>query len=401
MKNIYLGVALFALFFPCSILLGKDLDRTNTQLMVKEKTLFEEVSGLKKKTDKLNLFFDIHSSADAYFNKGFDRGCFSMREFRVEARGELNSWLSYRYRQKLNRSNDASGQLDNMPNSIDVAYLSFKLSKKLSITTGKLFAAYGGIEFDLNPINVYEYSDIIDNMIGFMSGVTLGYQFTPTQELNLQITNNRNSMSVEELYKVDVEDAKLPLAYTLNWNGNFSDYYNPRWSFTYMNEAKSKNLYFLSLGNKFKLNNFGGYFDFMYSKEELDQKNIITSILNYNKDETAGFQNVGARYLSFILEFNYRVKEKWNVFIKGSYETASSNDACYSGDQLLKKGKYRSTCGYSTGLEFYPMNESNLHLFLTYVGKSYRYTDSAKSMGHENLDQSRVSLGFIYHLPLF
>lgn len=34
--------------------------------------------------------------------------------------------------------------------------------KRLSPSFGKQCAAYGGIEFDLNPIEIYEYSDMIE-----------------------------------------------------------------------------------------------------------------------------------------------------------------------------------------------------------------------------------------------
>ncbi|MGL5261364.1 MAG: porin, partial [Bacteroides sp.] len=53
------------------------------------------------------------------------------------------------------------------------------------------------------------------------------------------------------------------------------------------------------------------------------------------------------------------------------------------------------------GVEYYPMADSNLHFFLTYVGRSYRYKDVAKELGFENYNTSRLSLGFIYQLPLF
>ena len=30
-------------------------------------------------------------------------------------KGDINDWLSYRYRQRLNRGNDGSGNIDNVP----------------------------------------------------------------------------------------------------------------------------------------------------------------------------------------------------------------------------------------------------------------------------------------------
>ena len=50
--------------------------------------------------------------------------------------------------------------------------------------------------------------------------------------------------------------------------------------------------------------------------------------------------------------------------------------------------------------KFYPM-ESNLHFFLAYVGRSYKYTDRAKALGEDNFSTHRVSVGFIWQMPVF
>lgn len=403
MKQLTFKIVL-VLFFFCYQgveLRGEVINQDKKIKINDEISLFEELAGVKKKTDKLNLFIDMHSSFDMSFNKGFQKGTFGMRECRLEARGFLTNWLSYRFRQKLNSSNDGSNQMDRMPSSIDVAFLSLKLSNRVSLTLGKQFAAFGGIEFDLNPIEVYEYSDMIDHSIGFMTGAMVSILVAPQQILNIQIVNNRDFREIIDQYGVDVEDSKMPFAYTLNWNGKFSDYFSPRWSISYMDEAKKKNMYFLSLGNQFELGSFGGYFDFMYSKEDLDQKGIVNSIINKNLSEDDVFLNLGAEYLSYVLELNYQIKKKWNVFVKGSYETARLGKEFIKEGRELDKGEYRATYGYSSGLEYYPFDESNLHFFLTYVGKSHRYTSLSKKLGWENDCASRVSLGFIYHLPLF
>lgn len=66
----------------------------------------------------------------------------------------------------------------------------------------------------------------------------------------------------------------------------------------------------------------------------------------------------------------------------------------------FRKGKYRTAWGYFAGVEFYPM-DTNLHFFLTYVGRTYDFTARAKSLGQENYSTNRVSVGFIYQLPMF
>lgn len=45
-----------------------------------------------------------------------------------------------------------------------------------------------------------------------------------------------------------------------------------------MNEAKDKYLYYYAFGNELNLNKFNMFLDFMYSKESIDRKGIMTGI---------------------------------------------------------------------------------------------------------------------------
>ncbi len=367
---------------------------------MEDKTLFEELTNMKKKTDKFNLFLNMQGSFDLNFRDGLDNGSFKMRQLRIEAKGQITPWLSYRYRQRLNRSNDGSGMMDNVPTSIDYAMIGVKPIEDLTFNIGKQCAAYGGIEFDLNPIEIYEYSDMIDNMSNFMTGLNTIYDLTPTQQLQLQILNSRNG-SMESTYGVspDIRPSKLPLVYTLNWNGSFSDVFKTRWSASAMSEAKDKWLYYLAFGNELTLDKFNMFVDVMYSSEDIDREGIITSIVPKDmlgNEETGYHHAFDTRYLSLVAKLNYRFLPKWNVFVKGMYETASVAKA----NEGIEKGKYRTSWGYLAGIEYYPM-KTNLHFFLTYVGRSYDFTNKAEAFGSSNYNTNRLSLGFIYQLPVF
>lgn len=367
---------------------------------MEDKTLFEELTNVKKKTDKFNLFLNMQGSFDLNFRDGLDNGSFKMRQLRIEAKGQLTPWLSYRYRQRLNRSNDGSGMMDNVPTSIDYAMIGVKPIEDLTFNIGKQCAAYGGIEFDLNPIDIYEYSDMIDYMSNFMTGLNTIYDLTPTQQLQLQILNSRNG-SMESTYGVspDIRPSKLPLVYTLNWNGSFSDVFKTRWSASAMSEAKDKWLYYLAFGNELTLDKFNMFVDVMYSSEDIDREGIITSIVPKDmlgNEETGYHHAFDTRYLSLVAKLNYRFLPKWNVFVKGMYETASVAKA----NEGIEKGKYRTSWGYLAGIEYYPM-KTNLHFFLTYVGRSYDFTNKAEAFGSSNYNTNRLSLGFIYQLPVF
>ena len=366
--------------------------------MRSSKSLFEEVTNIKKKTDKFNFFLNMNGSLDNQFIEDTHQmSKFNMRQLRIEAKGKINDWLSYRWRQRLNRPNTGSGNIDNLPTSIDVAGIGVKATDKLSMFIGKQCAAYGGIEFDLNPIEIYEYSDMIENMSNFLTGVNFAYNFNDNHQLQFQVLNSMNS-SFANTYDVGTTgtvQSKTPFVYTLNWNGSFFDNaFKTRWSASLMNEAKGKNMYYYALGNELTQGKFNMFFDFMYSNEELDRNGIMSKITNLSRYGNA----VNAQYLSLVTKMNYRFAPKWNVFLEGMYETASLKNNLMG----FPKGKYRTAYGYFAGLEYYPM-ESNLHFFLTYVGRAYEYTNRARSLMTTGFDDNtnRLSLGFIYQLQMF
>ena len=376
-------------------------------LNAQEKSLYEELSGVKKKTDKFNLYMNMNGSFDAMFNdNSFDYGKFNMRQLRIEAKGNVNEWLSYRWRQRLNRPNDGGDNIDNLPTSIDIAGIGVKLGDKFSIFAGKQCAAYGGFEFDANPIEIYEYSDMIEYMSNFMTGINIGYDFMEGQQLNFQVLNSLNGDFYSTYGEFNPEmgilgedvvatPSKLPLVYTLNWNGNFANVYKTRWSASIMSQAEGKNLYYFALGNELTLGKFNMYFDVMYSNEAIDRSGIMTEIVGEVHDHNI----FKTSYLSLVTKLNYRFAEKWNVFVKGMYETASVIDHTDPrAYPFIKNGKYRTSLGYLGGIEYYPM-ESNLHFFLTYVGRHYMYEEIA--VGHKDYSTNRVSVGFIYQLPMF
>ena len=372
------------------LLLAGCVQGVAAQNNVSEKTLFEEVTGLKKKSDKFNLYLNMNGSFDAM--DGYSdpvKNKFNVRQLRIEAKGNVNDWLSYRWRQRLNRSNAQGNNIDNAPTSIDIAGIGVKLSDKWSIFAGKQCAAYGGIEFDLNPIEIYEYSDMIDYMSNFMTGLNIGYDFAAGQQLNFQVLNSLNGTFAETYGDVEYAEAsKTPLVYTLNWNGNFNNVFKTRWSASIMNQAKGEKMTYIALGNELSLGKFGMFLDFMYSKEDIDRKRILTSMLG------GGASLPGAEYMSIVTKLNYRFTPNWNVFVKGMYETASLDKEV--GE--FEDGKYRTSLGYFAGLEYYPMENSNLHFFLTYVGRKYNYTNKVDL---KDYDTNRVSVGFIYQLQMF
>lgn len=365
-----------------------------------EQTLFERVTKMEKQNDWFNLYMNMHGAFDARFNQdgrnGLSQGAFNMRQLRIEAKGNVTDWLSYRWRQRLNRSNDGNGMIDNLPNSIDYAGIGIKFNDKFSLFAGKQAAAYGGFEYDLNPIEIYQYSEMINNMSNFMTGVTLNYDVTPNQQFQFQILDSRNG-SQEDTYGAGLEESRLPLVYSFAWNANmFNNRWQTRWSASIMEETHGMYMYYFALGNQFNFSpRCNMYIDLMSSTEQLDRKGIMTNIFG-GRAMFGGHNMYNTMYNSLVTKVNYRVVPKWNIFAKGMLESA----AVYESEGNAAEGNYRTSLGYIAGVEYYPM-DTNLHFYLAFIGQSHFFTERAKVLGNSDYSTQRVSLGFIYQLPLF
>ena len=362
-----------------------------------EESLVERVTNIEKKNDWFNLYLNMHAAFDANFNQGgrdgLSEGAFNVHQLRIEAKGRVNDRLSYRWRQRLNRGNNGNGMIDNLPTSIDYLGLGIKFNDEFSLFAGKQAAAYGGFEYDANPIEIYRYSEMIENMSNFMTGVTFTYDVNSNQQWQLQVVDSRNG-STAETYGENLESSRLPLMYTVNWNANmFNNRWQTRWSASVMDETKGEYMYYVALGNQFNFSrNVNMYVDFMGSMENVDRKGVMTNLAGKNNGHNA----FDAMYGSVVAKLNYRFQPKWNFFVKGMFETASF----YKENDGLAKGNYRTSIGYITGVEFYPM-DTNLHFYLSFFGQNHLFTQRAKALGADDYSIQRVSLGFIYQLPVF
>ena len=361
-----------------------------------EQSLFEKVTNIEKKQDNFNLLLNLNNSFDVNQGKGeFENAKFNMHEIRIEAKGKVNDTFSFRWRQRLNRSNSPTPDgLDNLPaTSIDIAGIGVRVNDVFSMFLGKQPAAYGGFEYDTNPIEIYQYSDMVDNMSIFLTGATLRFQFTPNHQLQLQAVDSR-SASMSDMYGEGYEQSKVPLVYSVNWNGNFGGVLSTRWSYSVMSQAKGYQSHYVALGNQLKINHFDAFLDVMYMREGIDREGIVSRIVGNNA--LGGHQN-DAEYLSLVLKAQYRFNPKWSVFLEGMLD----NEGFSKSNGAIEKGRYRTAYGYLAGLEYYPLKNSNLHFYLTYVGRHYSYTDRAKAFGADDYSTNRISLGYIWQLPMF
>ena len=328
---------------------------------------------------KFNMYFNFQGSFDVEKAKDQDMTAkFYARQLRWEVRGDITDRIFYRFRHRLNKSN-ARASLDNLAKATDMLYAGFRLDDKWTLTAGKMCQAWGGFEFDLNPMNIYEYSDFLENMDNFMLGAMITYAPNENHEFNFQITDVRND-KFADIYGTTsptISESKAPLTYIFNWNGNlFDNLIQTRWGGGLQSEADGYNNWLLMLGTKLNLPKFQVFFDYMMANEALDRlKYTPMSSTVLVKD---------AKYNSFVLKAEYQPIPQLNIFAQGLYETAKND---------LTDNKMTGI-GYFAGVEYLPFEKQDLRFFLAYIGRS-REKDNITD------NTNRVSLGLMYRIKAF
>src|SRR4249919_1274420 len=196
--------------------------------------------------NKQNLLKNIDVIANMQYNfrndfqdGKFQDSRFRMEQFRFEIKGNVTDKVYFRLRQRYT-SELQPQSVDKLTRATDLAFIRVDVSPKVSLSAGKLCADWGGYEFDYNPIDIYEYSDIIEQADNFLSGA--GISFKPNKnEFTFQILNSR-TQSFEELYgnPPGKEESKVPLALVGNWRGSlFGGKIRTTWSYSIFTEAKN------------------------------------------------------------------------------------------------------------------------------------------------------------------
>lgn len=371
-------------------------------------SIHERITKLEKKNDMFNLYFNYAASFQAEHNSLSDEWGtkFANKQLRIEIKGNLTDKLYYRLRHRLNKATDAKGE-DNFAKATDIMIVGYNFNDKLSISGGKMCQIWGGFEFDENPMYIYQYSDMVDNMDNFMAGVTVSYKPIPTQEIAVEISNAYNGKFADEYGDEAVvvnndeaqalQKSKNPLTYIINWNGSFFDgKLNTRWAWGLQTQAKGKYSRMLTLGQQLNLPKFQWYFDYMGAFDDLDRLKIATNELGgaFVDGEGDALGNVylgKVHYNSFITKANWQFAPSWNLMLKGMYETASVT-------KMEQFKNYRKSFGYMGSIEYYPAKQQDFRLFLAYVGRKYDYSTKC---GLKDYNTDRIELGFMYRIKAY
>jgi hypothetical protein len=357
-------------------------------------SLFAQSSDEIPKSVDLSLH--LRPAYHAQFNGTpleFENGGFKFDHIIVDVGGQVTPKISYRYLQRLNKVSPIFTK-ENLPSTIDYAYLKYALNNLFSITAGKQALSVGGFEYNKYPVDVYDYSGISNYITCYLTGMQVAFTPVQNQEFSFQIVNNRMGTWREAIGTPQIgsqlEAPTLPLYYSLGWNSNYLDNaLQLRYAANITSPAKGKTLVMVSGGQMWQSGPFNIYIDAFFQHSEIDYLGGIRNL-------TISPQNVveNVNYFSLLGEANYRIQPQWNILLKCFY----NNFSTYKSSIFLDKGNCLTSWNYQGGIEFYPMKDDNLHLFLIATFKNYLEPAVAQVITPD--DSFRISAGFIYRIPV-
>lgn len=364
-----------------------------------EESLLERLTEGQRKVDWADMNIQFCSAVDASFQNGkLDEAAFKVHRIRLEVLGGFHEKFTYHFRQSLNQYTTPNIPLDNLSGSVELAMVGWQLNDKWKLTAGKQPVQFSGYECWVNAIKVRHYSDFNNTIPCYQAGVNVAYKMNDSHEFNFQLTNNRNGDSNDQfMYGLpeDVEATKIPLLATVNWDGYFVDYaMQLRYSLSYGQLAKNKNVFYFTCGNVWDKKPFLGYVDFMYSREGIDSKGLISGV---TVQDGVGQTLSDVDYFTTIFNLDYRVASHWNLYVKGVYEQGN----VFKSSGNISAGTYRRVWNAQLCAEYYPLKNSELLCYLHLLYKNVHLTERATRWGAESYNQQRISLGLVYTLPVF
>ena len=337
----------------------------------------------------INIYFNWHADASATVAPAPSATRFENKELRLEIKGDLNDRLFYRFRQQLNKPM-AAGTLDRFSKGTDLMYFGWHANDDLTFIIGKQCQSFGGFEYEMNPMFIYEYSDYLERMSIFHAGVTMAWTPAKGQELVAMVTTSSNDL-FSDTYSGPVtakySNSPAPFEYILNWNASFWDgRLLSRWGVAAASMAKDAWSRFILGGEKLCFPKFQVYLDFMAAWDDIDRMCYASEDGAAYLPSLGLFEDVIQK--SLVSKADWQFMPRWNLWVKGMYEVTSVKD-------IPQMHNYRTSLAYMGGLEYYPFERQDLRFYLAWIGRHFAFSDAS---GISARDRNRVELGFMYRL---
>lgn len=351
--------------------------------------------------DNHDMAFQMRGSLRTDIPEGGEASArFRMDNFRWNVEGSFgkNRELYYHFRQSFN-ANFSTHTFDNLLESVDYAYLMWTPVKAFSFTFGKQVMALGGQEAWAAPVYVMQYSDFGGSFPCYQLGAMGTWHISGTQDLAFQITNIRGVSDGEYFYgglPDGVKSSRAPFLYTLNWNGNFfDDALEFRWSASYGSQAVNRDLWIVELGQSYRSDRWGVYFDLIYSRQDLDANGILSRAAVFPEGALRTLENV--EYFSAIGYLHLFFSPSFSAFLKGSIEHGS----LYRPYGDIPQGLCRASWNAQACLEYMPTRSRDFRFFLHYNYYNASPAGNGTRLGIQEESGHRISLGIIYIMNIF
>ena len=376
-------------------------------LVISSISLFAQEDSIPNK--KLNLLTNMDMFANMqmgfrsdFYNGKYQSSQFKIEQFRLEVKGDVSKNVSYRFRHRYTSTFEPQA-IDHIIKGVDLAYVKLKLNPKWTLTVGKQAADWGGVEFDINPIDIYEYADFLELADNFLTGAEIALQANKNHSFGFQVLNTRTS-TFPELYGnvPNIKEAKAPLAGVLNWRGSlFDGKVNTIWSYSTFTEAEGYFMNYLALGQQLNLGKFTVAYDFKISLEDLDRTGVVSSTKNDVGEAKWQWNVENTLYYSHWTRIAYNLNKKWSVRLDAFVDIAKWK---YEGLEGKNTDEFRTAYGYIPRVEFTPWDDVNLKFYAGYVGRYYFYSDYAKTSEYftaQDYNTGRIIFGIISPLQIF
>lgn len=384
----------------------------NTEALIirkdKKKTLLSAATNGKCQVFHSDMNLQFCTSGGVHFAEGkVQEAYFKMDRVRWEFNGTFHPKFYWTFRQSFNKYSNPYA-LDNLSSSVEHASVTWMVKPRFSLTAGKMNACLGGYELYVNGLEVRAFSDFNNNVTSYQTGIAGEIAFNPSQSLTVSVLNNRAG-SDADTYTYgrpdDVKETKAALTTYLNWNGYFLDHrLRFHYGASFGNQAQHHNQIYLTAGNVWKTDRVLAYIDLMYTRAGLDSHGLISNMPSpaavealYPDSDIKGVTAQDVEYFATIANVDWRFHPHWLVYFKGAYETSSVKKA----NAYYQQGLYRRNWNAQACVEYYPLTDSTLKIFLHCIYRGYTLTRQALSLGASAPDTQRVSIGLVYKIPVF
>lgn len=338
----------------------------------------------------INITFDMRMGFEAYTFRGGDH-YYNGLQFEngftaLGISGKVHDKVTFQFRNRFNKNSDVQ-TLDRLGSNIELAYINVQASPRINVLLGKMFAFYGGFEYEFSARDIMEYNDIYGNALAYVTGTGITYQASDNHKFGFQILNSR-TQHYDDLYgdlaAEDIQEPDWPVAVVANWRGSFfGGRFRTIYSASHSIEVKDKGTTFFTLGNKYESNNFSLMYDFHSSYEQIDTKGIVTGLIK--NEEVAE----DVLYIENWLRTEYNFSPKFTGLL--SIMTSSAYDNVKTSRDFIRR-----SYGVIPTIYYSPFKKLYLRFYLAYIGRYYDYSDYAiEELGASSYNKNEVRIGFI------